>query len=484
MRRAGERLGGVRTKIVATLGPACRGADGIRELAEAGADAFRLNFSHGSHADHDEALATVRRVSRELGRPLAVLQDLCGPKIRLGEVPGGSLAVQPGEIVELVAEEAAAGPRAFTMSHPHLLEELQPGSPVAVGDGDVLLRVISSGAGRARLEAELPGSIRTRQGLSLPHAHLSVRSLTDKDLADLDWTARQGAEGPDFVALSFVRSGEDMRLLRRELEARGIAAHVVAKIEKEQALHELDSILAESDAIMVARGDLALETDVARVPAIQKRVVAACHAAGRPVITATQMLASMERSPIPTRAEASDVFNAVLDGTDAVMLSGETAVGAHPALAVGTMSRILQQAEALLAERGGGLAGSHAGSGAVTPVTRAIVAAAATACADSGAALLVVGTHSGKTAIAISKRRQTTPTLAVALQARVASRLALYWGVVPLLAPAGDLAAALESAVTWARAEGLAAAGDRVVIVGGSGPASVIHDALLVRELA
>lgn len=477
-----ERLGRVRTKIVATLGPSASTRPQVLALARAGADTFRLNFSHGTHAWHDATLRAVREASDELGSPLGVLQDLCGPKIRLGDVPGGSLTLEQDQELRLAALPDEASPVALGFSHPELLGDLREGDPVAVGDGVVLLRVIMAGAREALLRAEQPGTIRSRQGLNLPHCGLSLPALTQKDLEDLDWAARQGAHAPDWVALSFVRRAADVRALRGELALRGIDAHVVAKIEKPQALENIDEIIAEADAIMVARGDLALETDVARVPAMQKRIIAACHAASRPVITATQMLASMEHASVPTRAEASDVFNAVLDGSDALMLSAETAVGAHPALAVSTMSRILTEAERLLRERGGGLAGTSAGAGRVTLVTGAIVAGAAAACAASDAALLVVATHSGRTALAVSKRRQGTPTLAVAILPRVARRLALYWGVVPLLIEEEALAPALERAFDWAREQGLLVEGDHAVLLEGSTPGAV-HDALRVREV-
>ena len=321
-----EQLGKVRTKIVATVGPASNDPAILKRMAEAGVDVFRLNFSHGTHAEHTVRLQAIRRISEEIGLPMAILQDLCGPKIRLGEILGGSVTCDHDAVFILAAEPGSGGdPHYLTCTYKPLPDELEVGQAVLFADGTVAMEVIAREPGRAWLKVTLPGLIRSHQGINVPGGALSVSALTDKDLADLDWTA---ANDVAYVGLSFVRRAEDIMQLRRELESRGSTARIVAKIEKREALANLDAIIAEADAVMVARGDLGVELDVTRVPAVQKRIIAACHAARVPVITATQMLNSMETSSRPTRAEASDVFNAVLDGTDAVMLSGETAIGA------------------------------------------------------------------------------------------------------------------------------------------------------------
>jgi pyruvate kinase len=332
----------------------------------------------------------------------------------------------------------------------------------------------------------LAGRIRSHQGLNLPGASLNVKALTEKDLGDLDWTANHEI---DYVGLSFVRQASDVLQLRRELEKRGRASvKIVAKIEKPQAVENLDAIIAETDAVMVARGDLGVEMDVARVPAIQKQVIAACHQARIPVITATQMLNSMETSNRPTRAEATDVFNAVLDGTDAVMLSGETAVGQYPVEAVETMSRIVREAEAYLAEGGAEVyprahAEADRAAGHVPDTTEAIVEAASTACRRLGAALLVVSSHSGRTALAVSKSRNATPTIAFAPDAPTARAMALYWGVTPLVAPAemDDVEHTLTFAIDWARARDLVAPGDRLVWLRGFLPDDPTHNGMRVQ---
>src|SRR4051812_18794917 len=350
-----------RTKIVATIGPASRTPQTLRRLIEAGVNVFRLNFSHGTHEEHSAVLADIRRISREMDRHVAVLQDLCGPKMRLEPLPGDVLDCHLNDEFTIVSGSPENATE-LACSYHDLPNDLSIGETVLVADGTVAMMVVDTVPGRARLRVTLPGRIRSRQGLNLPHTELAVSSLTDKDLCDLDWTARHAAD-VDFVALSFVRSPEDITRLRRELQARSCTADIVVKIEKPQAVQHLDGIVAAADAVMVARGDLGVEMDVQRVPAIQKRIIAACNHAHRPVITATQMLNSMEHSSRPTRAEASDVFNAVLDGTDAVMLSGETAVGEYPVEAVVTMRQICAEAEAYLA------AGARPAAAAAAPPT-------------------------------------------------------------------------------------------------------------------
>lgn len=486
-----EPLGKVRTKIVATLGPATRGRAMIRQLVEAGVDVFRLNFSHGTHDDHTEALADVRAVGEETGRRLAVLQDLGGPKIRLGAIPGDEVDCRLGDEFTLVVERTADDPHQLTCTYRDLPHDLKPADLVLFADGTVAMVVTASDDEGARLKVTLPGRLRSNQGVNLPGAALSLNALTEKDLRDLEWTARSEVE---YVGLSFVRRASDVVALREELQRRGSRARIVAKIEKPQALEDLDAIIAESDAVMVARGDLGVEIDVARVPAIQKQVIAACNRARVPVITATQMLNSMEQSSRPTRAEASDVFNAVLDGTDAVMLSGESAVGKYPVEAVSAMSRIAAEAESLLisiARAGSGASSLHlpqnpipGRAGSVSPITEGVVEAASVLCRRVGAALLVVATHSGRTALAISKQRHSTPTLALADDPETARALALYWGVTPVHDPEiRNPEHALEHALAWARARDLVAPGDRVVLVSGAMPGNPIHNALLVREL-
>jgi pyruvate kinase len=499
-----EQLGKVRTKIVATVGPASSDPAILGQMVEAGVDVFRLNFSHGTHDQHSTQLQDIRRISDESGVQLAVIQDLCGPKIRLGAIVGDAVSCDYDTTFILAAEPGPGdNPHYLTCSHPTLPAELEVGQPVLFADGTVAMEVIARERDRARLRVTLPGLIRSHQGINVPGGALSVSALTQKDLADLDWTAKHDVA---YVGLSFVRRPEDVIALRRELERRGSRARIVAKIEKREALANLDAIIAEADAVMVARGDLGVELDVTRVPAVQKRIIAACHQARVPVITATQMLNSMETSSRPTRAEASDVFNAVLDGTDAVMLSGETAIGAHPVEAVAVMSQVATEAEAFLFAQGGslhsesGLPGSAiaplgrwyaareplqvARAGQVRPITECVVEAASLISRRLNVALLVVATHSGRTALALSKQRNPAPTLALAHDAHTARAMALFWGVTPL--PMPDLPereqrrAVIEE---WCKSRGLIAAGDRVVVLRGSEPDDPTHNEIVVREV-
>jgi pyruvate kinase len=499
-----EKLGAVRTKIVATVGPASSNPAVMKQMVDAGVDVFRLNFSHGTHEVHTASLEAIRRIADETERQLAVLQDLCGPKIRLGEVHGGVVVCDQDAEFVLTAEPGdGSDAHHLTSTYRSLPDDLDVGQSVLFADGTVAMDVVARGPGWARLKVTLPGHIRSNQGINVPRAGLSVGALTDKDLVDLDWTA---AHEVDYVGLSFVRKADDIALLRRELERRGSRARIIAKIEKPQALANLDAIVAEADAVMVARGDLGVELDVIRVPAIQKQIIGACHRARVPVITATQMLNSMESSSRPTRAEASDVFNAVLDGTDAVMLSGESAIGEYPVESVSMMSRIAGEAEKLLfsefrtgapwtwsvanwpgaeaARNGSTHNHGVARAGRVQPITESVVEAASLISRRLSAALLVVATSSGRTALVLSKQRNSAPTLAVAHDPQTARAMALYWGVTPL--PRPDIASRDELRafiLDWCRERGLIAPGDCIVGIRGSQSDDPTHNEIVVLEV-
>jgi pyruvate kinase len=474
-----------RTKIVATIGPASSTPEVLRQLIEAGASVFRLNFSHGSHDGHSTVVSRIRTVSRELGRHVGILQDLCGPKMRLGSLPDDLIECRLGEEYTLVSEPSGHDPRELTCSYRRLPDDLKPGETVLFADGTVAMVVIDTAPGRARLRVTLGEHLRSRQGLNLPGSDLAVESLTDKDLLDLDWTARHTAD-VDFVGLSFVRSAKDVARLRQELQARGCRARIVVKIEKPQAVENLEAIVAATDAVMVARGDLGVEMDVQRVPSIQKRVIALCNAAHRPVITATQMLNSMEHSSRPTRAEASDVFNAVLDGSDAVMLSGESAVGDYPVAAVATMRRICAEAEAHLKSTAYTPRRQSASlSTLIDPVTEAAADAACLIAQRLEAALIVViATEHGRSALALSNRRPRTPVLALARSEELARRLSLCWGVEALLLPdALSVEQALSFGTSWAKSHGLVRQGQQVVLLRGQAADQTNTLAILAREV-
>lgn len=473
-----------RTKIVATIGPGSRTPAVLRKLIEVGVDVFRLNFSHGTHDEHSAVLADIRTLSRELGQHVAILQDLCGPKIRLGPIPGDEVACPLGEEFTLVTERSSNSSRELTCSYCELPNDLKLGETILFADGTVAMVVTHTEPGRARLKVTLPGQLRSRQGLNLPGSELAVKSLTDKDLNDLDWT-RQHAKDVDFVGLSFVRSAEDVSRLRRELQARECPARVVVKIEKPQAVQHLKEIIAVTDCVMVARGDLGVEMEVQQVPAIQKRIIALCNQAHRPVITATQMLNSMEHSSRPTRAEASDVFNAVLDGTDAVMLSGESAVGKYPVQAVVTMGQICSEAEAYLEASGRSIRDESISlSGLIEPITEAAVDAAHLMTEQLNAPLIVVSTETGRTAVALSNRRPTATILALTRTERIARTLALCWGVLPLVR--SDPSSAehdLKFAIDWARSHSLVRSGQHAILLRGQVAGQPKSRAVLAGEV-
>jgi len=496
-----EHVGKVRTKIVATVGPASRDPAMLMRLAEAGVDVFRLNFSHGTHEEHATTYDAIQEVGRALGRRLAVLQDLCGPKIRLGPIAGDVVSCDlDAEFTLWKKLERNDDPHKLTCTYEQLADDLEIGQSILFADGAVAMDVVEHRPGWARLKVTLPGRIRSNQGINVPGASLSVSALTDKDLGDLEWTAKRDVS---YVGLSFVRQAADVTRLRAELDARGSRARIVAKIEKPQAVANLESIVAEADAVMVARGDLGVEIDVAKVPAVQKQIIETCNRSGIPVITATQMLNSMESSSRPTRAEATDVFNAVLDGTDAVMLSGETAIGDYPVEAVSTMSQIAGEAENLMFNQPKGVgpwtrsaswpvpSGDDderrllvARAGRVLPITEAVVAAASQVSQRLQAALIAVATHSGRTALALSKQRGSTPILALTDDVSVAHAMALYWGVTSLHRPElFDAGQVLALADQWCRERDLIDTGDRVVVVRGVLPANPTHNAILVHEV-
>ncbi len=346
------------TKIVATLGPASSDPAKLAELIQAGVDVFRINTAHGTREEHQAAVDKVREASRAANCPIGILVDLAGPKIRLGELPGGSVSCKTGDVLTFIRGESAGQAGQMTATYETLIDELDPGDRVMLADGAVELRVDSKSADAAVCRVVQGGIFRSRQGINLPGVKLSAPALGEKDRDNARWAAAAGA---DYLGLSFVRKVEDLQDLKSLIKAAGGSSRVIAKIEKPEALEILDAIIAAADGIMVARGDLGVEIDIARVPLVQKRIIALCNQARKPVIIATQMLESMHHSRLPTRAEVTDVANAILDGADACMLSGETAVGEYPLETVEMMHRIALATEPLLRQRpvnGSGVPGS------------------------------------------------------------------------------------------------------------------------------
>jgi pyruvate kinase len=446
-----------RTKIVATLGPATRDPLALERLVEAGMDVARVNLSHGSTAEHERSIADVRAAAAGRGSPLAVLVDLPGPKLRLGYLPRPT-AVKRGETIELGAGPAASLPVNF----PELLAHFTPGELVLVDDGAVAFRVRAVTPPTVVLEALNDGEVESHKGVNLPDTQLPISALTDADRDFLEWGLRQDV---DYVALSFVRCADDVRELKELIAVAGGDQLVVAKIEKKEALADYEEIIDAADAVMIARGDLGVEIDPSLVPVWQKRIIHAANVAGKPVITATQMLQSMIAAPRPTRAEASDVANAIYDATGAVMLSGETAVGAYPVEAVRTMVEIALAVEADI-ERVGRAPQTWAGER--TGVSNAISFGACEVAQRVGAAAIVTATYSGATARAVARNLPSQPIVAVSPNQRVVNQLVLSWGVCPLL---GDSCESFEEIVREANElvldGGYGKRGDVIVITAG-----------------
>jgi pyruvate kinase len=448
-----------RTKILATIGPASGSPERLTELIAAGMDGARLNFSHGSHDQHRTRAEAARTAAAEAGRPLALVADLQGPKLRLGELPEPRTLTRGEEVV--IAPEESSADGELPISPAVIGEVLAPGNDVLIDDGLVHLKVEEVEAGKARCAVVVGGPVSAHKGVNLPGVALPIPSLTPKDIADLELALSLGV---DYVALSFVRSAADVRELRGLIEQAGSRAEVISKIEKAEAVDVLDQILAETDAIMVARGDLGVEIGPASVPLLQKRIILRALEAGKPVITATQMLESMIEHAEPTRAEASDVANAVLDGSSALMLSGETAVGAYPVESVAYMDRIARAVEPSLGYRHE-LPEADDAPG----VGRAMSNAACDLAETLRATAILVPTATGRTASAVARLRPRRPIVALTHNQFAVQQMALEWGVIPLLvSQAKDVEELWELSIDAAREAGLVSAGDRIVMTAGT----------------
>jgi pyruvate kinase len=448
-----------RTKIVATIGPASSTFEAVRALGEAGMDAARLNFSHGTHAEHAERARLVREVQVELGRPLALIADLQGPRLRIGNLPSPRLLRSDDEIV--VVGDGAASDGELPIAPAVIGEVLRPGNEVLIDDGLVRLRVEDVEAGRARCRVMVGGEVAAHKGVNLPGVPVPVPSLTKKDHDDLALALDLGV---DYVALSFVRAAADVRELNELIERSGSSAQVIAKIEKAEAVDALGEVLEEADVLMVARGDLGVEIGGPTVPLLQKRIISRCLEAGKPVITATQMLESMVEHAEPTRAEASDVANAILDGTSAVMLSAETAIGAYPIEAVRTMDRIARAVEPSLSYR-------HElpepDDEAVIP--RAMSNAACDLAEMLGARAILVATATGRTVSAVARLRPRRQLIGLSHHEAAVQQMALEWGVIPLRMPeAADVEDLWERSIETSRGAGRVVHGDLVVLIAGT----------------
>jgi len=447
-----------RTKIVGTLGPSSNTPESIRTLVEAGLDVARINFSHGTHEQHARTIAIVREVSASLGRPVAIMGDLQGPRIRIGALPA-PIELEVGMQLVLVPEDVAEDGET-PVTYDELCHDVEPGSRILVNDGLIELLVTGVQDPRVNVTVVHGGTLSSHKGMNLPGIAVSAPSITDKDKADIAFAVTNEL---DALALSFVRRAEDIESLR-SLIPKSIL--VVAKIEKDVALQNIEEILRATDAVMVARGDLGVELPFEEVPIAQKNIIALANRMGRPVITATQMLESMIENPRPTRAEASDVANAILDGTDCVMLSAETAAGAYPRLAVEAMRRIIHEIETHPRALATGRMERRVMSGVNTE--EAIAAATVAAVRMLESPLVVVFTKSGFTARIVASHRPSVPILALTDEPRVCRQLSLVWGVVPRLVPTARgydhmVAMALREALDL----GLVTKGDRVLVTAG-----------------
>jgi pyruvate kinase len=450
-----------RTKIVATIGPACATPELVHALVDAGMDAARLNLSHGTHDDHAARAQVLREVEREIGRPLALIGDLQGPKFRVGGLDQPLDLQQGSEVTVVIGDEDGARNGELPIAPGAIGEVLRPGHEVLINDGMIRLRVDEVEHGRARCGIVVGGVVTSHKGVNLPGVPIPIPSLTRKDLEDLRFALELGC---DFIALSFVRSAADVRDLKALLEQEQATTHVIAKVEKAEAVDALDDILGETDAVMVARGDLGVEIGPALVPLVQKRIILKALERGKPVITATQMLESMIHHPEPTRAEASDVANAVLDGTSALMLSGETAMGEYPVQAVRTMDRIARAIEPSLGYR------HQIPEATEDPTIGNAMSNAACDLAEAlGAEAILVPTFTGRTASAVARLRPRRPIVALTHKDWSVHQLAIEWGVTPLWIPeCRDVEDLWSRSMEAAKDAGLVESGDTVVITAGT----------------
>ncbi|MFM8258663.1 MAG: pyruvate kinase [Vulcanococcus sp.] len=450
-----------RTKIVATIGPATESPEQLRRLIEAGATTFRLNFSHGDHSEHAARIATIRQVGHALGIHVGILQDLQGPKIRLGRFKDGPITVAKGDAFTLTSRDVPCTQEIATVTYDKLADEVVAGSRILLDDGRV--EMVADRVDRSDqtlyCTVTVGGVLSNNKGVNFPDVQLSIRALTDKDRTDLAFGLQQGV---DWVALSFVRNPSDMQEIKDLIASHGHSTPVVAKIEKFEAIDQIDAILPLCDGVMVARGDLGVEMPAEEVPLLQKELIRKCNALGIPVITATQMLDSMVSCPRPTRAEVSDVANAILDGTDAVMLSNESAVGDYPVEAVATMSQIARRIERDYPRRG-------VDSQLASTIPNAISQAVSSIARQLEASAILTLTKGGANARNVSKFRPSTPILAITSEADVARRMQLVWGVNPLLVEEQSSSTSTFSlAMGMARELGVLQDGDLVVQTAGT----------------
>jgi pyruvate kinase len=451
-----------KAKIVCTIGPASESVETLKKLIHAGMNVARLNFSHGSHEEHAARIANIRQAAEETGKQVAILLDTKGPEIRTGLLAVDAVELQEGGTIVLTTEDVPGTAERVSITYADLPRDVKKGDTILIDDGLIGLTVEAVEGHEIICRIKNGGTLKSKKGVNVPGVKINLPGITEKDAQDIEFGIRQGV---DFIAASFVRKASDILEIREILERHGVRIDIIAKIENQEGVDNVDEILAVSDGLMVARGDLGVEIPAEEVPLVQKKLIKKCNELGKPVITATQMLDSMQRNPRPTRAEASDVANAIFDGTDAIMLSGETAAGKYPVESVETMNRIALRAEQELNYRE--ILYNQALQKQVT-ITDAISQAVANAALDLDAAAVITATESGHTARMVSKYRPKAPIVAVTPHADVVRRLALVNGVYPVLGPmANTTDEMLEMSVQQALEAGYVRHGDLVVITAG-----------------
>lgn len=457
-----------KTKIVATIGPATESEETLTSLVKAGMNVTRLNFSHGDHAEHQKRVITIRKVSKNLDIPVAILQDLSGPKIRIGDFGSGQITLKKDALFTLTTKKISGDESIAYVNYPNLPKEVKVGNFILVDDGKKKLQIIKTSKDEVLTKVIVGGEIKSRRGINLPGSYLKISAITPKDEIDLKFGIKNKV---DFVALSFVREAADVLKLRAMLKAGKSDAHIIAKIETAEAIENLDEIINAADGIMVARGDLAIEIPAPDVPLIQKEIIEKCNSVGKPVITATQMLESMVRSPVPTRAEVSDVANSILDGSDAVMLSEETAIGQFPVLAVEMMSQIAGRVEEKLKSKE---FSSNLGqtlqsvSSVIKDMPDAISYSATRVATRVGAKAIVALTESGFTARMLSRFKPHEPIIVMTPHERTKTKLALSFGCLPVkIKGFKDMHDVTKLVSEFVKEKNIAKSGDKVVIVAG-----------------
>jgi pyruvate kinase len=463
-----------KTRIVCTIGPASSKRSVLEKMLSAGMDVARLNFSHGSHEQHAQTIALLRSLSARREKPLAILQDLSGPKVRLGKIACGTVPLRRGQQIVLTTRDVPGDHQEVPLPVPELIAALRPGDRLFADDGRVEMRVLEVNATDVLARTVVPGDLSSNKGVMSPGVSLDIPGVTAKDITDLRFGLMQGV---DWVAASFIRKPEDLAPLREVMHELGIHRPIIAKIEKWEAVRRIEEIIASVQGIMVARGDLGVEIPIEEVPGVQKKIIRLCNRAGKPVITATQMLDSMIHNPLPTRAEVTDVANAILDGTDAVMLSGETAAGQYPLESVRMMAKIALETEPQVPDRAA-FANIRPGR---TEAAEVVAQGAVEMARALRAAAIICATTSGSTARLIAKYRPDTPVVALTHLAETFRRLALTWGVRPILVGnVSDTDEMMEKSIAAVVEKRIVRTGDLVVLTAGV-PVNIIGNTNLIR---